>query len=70
MHYGRDMIHLGGNNLGFLDGHAAWISSEQIIDMAYEGDLDGLRTNQCPAAGIDWYTANFGALLPGMVFTH
>jgi prepilin-type processing-associated H-X9-DG protein len=34
--------HLGGSNLGFLDGHAAWISAEQILIRLYDGELEGL----------------------------
>ncbi len=34
--------HLGGSNLGFLDGHASWINSERIINMKREGDLEGV----------------------------
>jgi prepilin-type processing-associated H-X9-DG protein len=34
--------HLGGCNLGFLDGHAAWWASERIITAGAEGDLGGL----------------------------
>jgi prepilin-type N-terminal cleavage/methylation domain-containing protein/prepilin-type processing-associated H-X9-DG protein len=32
--------HLGGSNLGFLDGHAAWHQAEAIIAMADEGELE------------------------------
>jgi prepilin-type N-terminal cleavage/methylation domain-containing protein/prepilin-type processing-associated H-X9-DG protein len=34
--------HLGGVNLGFLDGHASWINSTALINRVAEGDLDGL----------------------------
>jgi len=27
--------HLGGVNIGFLDGHAAWINSQQLVERAY-----------------------------------
>jgi prepilin-type processing-associated H-X9-DG protein len=30
--YGR---HMGGVNLGFLDGHAQWMSSEAVINGTY-----------------------------------
>ncbi|UCC69246.1 MAG: type II secretion system protein [Armatimonadota bacterium] len=33
--------HLGGTNLGFLDGHAQWINSQMLINKAGEGDLEG-----------------------------
>ena len=32
--------HLGGVNLGFLDGHAAWILSERLLAKAGEGDYE------------------------------
>jgi prepilin-type N-terminal cleavage/methylation domain-containing protein/prepilin-type processing-associated H-X9-DG protein len=33
--------HLGGSNLGFLDGHAAWISAETLITRFAQGELKG-----------------------------
>jgi prepilin-type N-terminal cleavage/methylation domain-containing protein/prepilin-type processing-associated H-X9-DG protein len=36
--------HLGGVNLGFLDGHAAWINSIALINKVAEGDLDGISS--------------------------
>jgi len=48
--------HLGGVNLGFLDGHAAWIASESLINRFAEGDLQGASswgpTTQCSPT---WY---------------
>ena len=34
--------HLGGVNIGFLDGHAQWIHSEMWLNMAKEGELEGI----------------------------
>jgi prepilin-type N-terminal cleavage/methylation domain-containing protein/prepilin-type processing-associated H-X9-DG protein len=34
--------HLGGNNYGFLDGHAQWMSAEGFLNKVKEGDLDGV----------------------------
>ena len=34
--------HLGGVNLGYLDGHASWIHSEALIQKVSEGEIDGL----------------------------
>jgi prepilin-type N-terminal cleavage/methylation domain-containing protein/prepilin-type processing-associated H-X9-DG protein len=34
--------HLGGVNLGFLDGHAAWVNSESVISRFAAGTLTGL----------------------------
>ena len=35
--------HLGGVNLGFLDGHATWMNSELVVKMAAEGELAGVE---------------------------
>jgi len=32
--------HLGGVNLGFLDGHASWINSQSLINKVAEGDIE------------------------------
>jgi len=49
--------HLGGVNLGFLDGHAGWIGSEKLINLVKEGELQGISTSgpttQCSST---WYT--------------
>ena len=34
--------HMGGVNVGFLDGHAAWIHAERLVAMYREGDIEGL----------------------------
>ena len=34
--------HLGGVNIGFLDGHASWIASETLIRRLADGDLSGV----------------------------
>jgi prepilin-type N-terminal cleavage/methylation domain-containing protein/prepilin-type processing-associated H-X9-DG protein len=34
--------HLGGVNLGFLDGHASWINSEALITRVRDGDIAGI----------------------------
>jgi len=39
--------HLGGVNLGFLDGHATWISSERLIQAAADGDIRGTGKSFC-----------------------
>jgi len=40
--------HLGGSNIGFLDGHAKWLPAEQILDLAgvvgKPGQLKGMGT--------------------------
>jgi prepilin-type N-terminal cleavage/methylation domain-containing protein/prepilin-type processing-associated H-X9-DG protein len=34
--------HLGGVNIGFADGHATWVHSEQLIKKTVDGDIEGL----------------------------
>jgi prepilin-type processing-associated H-X9-DG protein len=34
--------HLGGSNLGFLDGHASWFLAERILTIASEDELGGI----------------------------
>ena len=44
--------HLGGVNLGFLDGHASWIRSEALLMKHKDGEVGGLttwRTSTCDA---------------------
>jgi len=48
--------HLGGVNLGFLDGHAAWWNSEKLIAVV----ADGLRAgDQMPMGLTHWGPASF-----------
>ncbi|MFB3882832.1 MAG: prepilin-type N-terminal cleavage/methylation domain-containing protein [Armatimonadota bacterium] len=39
--------HLGGSNVGFLDGHAAWMSWGAIKTGWMNGDLQGIGSNCC-----------------------
>ena len=48
--------HLGGVNLGFLDGHAAWWSSERLIAKVADGLRDG---DQSPMGLGHWGPASF-----------
>ncbi len=34
--------HLGGNNLGFLDGHAQWMDADTALTKVRDGDLQGM----------------------------
>jgi prepilin-type N-terminal cleavage/methylation domain-containing protein/prepilin-type processing-associated H-X9-DG protein len=34
--------HLGGVNLGFLDGHASWMNSQSVVTGVRDGDLSGI----------------------------
>jgi len=51
--------HLGGSNIGFLDGHAGWMPARRILSAYKEGDLEGLY-EYCPAGRYDYYVANCG----------
>ncbi len=60
--------HLGGDNLGFLDGHAAWLSAERILTMGREGDLTGLTMWCNGASTYQKYLQDCGDPEPGMAF--
>jgi len=53
--------HLGGVNLGFLDGHASWVASEGVLTRLRDGELSGVAswgpTSTCGA-----YDPNIGGL--------
>jgi len=34
--------HLGGTNVGFLDGHASWFNSDRLLSKYLDGELDGV----------------------------
>jgi len=36
-----DTRHMGGSNIGFLDGHASWINSERFLARVGEGEIQG-----------------------------
>ncbi len=40
--------HLGGNNLGYLDGHAQWMHAEAALVKIKEGDLEGIDSTGKP----------------------
>jgi len=37
--------HLGGVNIGFLDGHASWIASQMLLNRVRDGELFGLNNS-------------------------
>jgi prepilin-type N-terminal cleavage/methylation domain-containing protein/prepilin-type processing-associated H-X9-DG protein len=37
--------HLGGVNLGFMDGHAKWMPSDTLLGMVRDGQLEGLQNS-------------------------
>jgi prepilin-type processing-associated H-X9-DG protein len=62
--------HLGGINLGFLDGHAAWWPSMRVVTAGYEGELGGCFP-QCPNSSVELYRQVCGEEpQPGMKFLH
>jgi prepilin-type N-terminal cleavage/methylation domain-containing protein/prepilin-type processing-associated H-X9-DG protein len=60
--------HLGGSNIGFLDGHAAWFLAERILAMHREGELEGTEW-WCFTSVQDW-TEYCGEPTPHQVFLY
>ena len=59
----RGTRHLGGVNVGFLDGHAAWLKSQSIPAMYQDGQLEGLYVECISSSGgttREAYQANCG----------
>jgi prepilin-type N-terminal cleavage/methylation domain-containing protein/prepilin-type processing-associated H-X9-DG protein len=63
--------HLGGNNIGFLDGHAMWFPSKRILAMYEDGDILGIHQfcavsdresyiRDCGDPGDIWFILNKG----------
>jgi prepilin-type N-terminal cleavage/methylation domain-containing protein/prepilin-type processing-associated H-X9-DG protein len=61
--------HLGGVNIGFLDGHAAWWDSGRVIAAGYEGELEGIEP-RCPSGSVALYRQNCGEPTPDLKFLH
>jgi len=55
----RATRHLGGVNIGFADGHAAWIKSAAIGPAFAAGDFEGIDS-YCGADSMAWFQANCG----------
>ncbi len=53
--------HLGGVNLGFLDGHATWMMSKLLVAKYADGDIQGVHMDWAPTS--EW--ANFAECFPG-----
>jgi prepilin-type processing-associated H-X9-DG protein len=62
--------HLGGVNVGWLDGHASWVDSQRLIAMAEEGDLEAIGWVCAPYTSAEGYAENCGTPPPGMVFLY
>jgi prepilin-type N-terminal cleavage/methylation domain-containing protein/prepilin-type processing-associated H-X9-DG protein len=60
--------HLGGTNVGFLDGHASWINSDRLITMAREGDLEGPGGDHWGPVSdcMGWWGGTFASQYPGI----
>ncbi len=37
--------HLGGSNIGYLDGHASWINSQRLLEKVRDGEIFGLYSS-------------------------
>jgi len=61
--------HLGGVNVGFMDGHASWFNSERLLAKYAEGELAGV-SEYCPAASRALYTELCGEPPAGMAFLY
>ncbi len=63
--------HLGGNNIGFLDGHARWLPAERILAMADNRELQGIGT-VCGLWGTsrEGYLATCGTPPANVTFLH
>jgi len=46
--------HLGGVNVGFLDGHATWLNSEKLVNMVRDGDIEAGHTG-AEQMGLNWW---------------
>ncbi len=63
--------HLGGSNVGFLDGHAQWMQAEKIIAADDAGDLEGTYWYCEDAHSAELYRQNCGGEPPAdMIFLH
>jgi prepilin-type processing-associated H-X9-DG protein len=52
--------HLGGNNFGFLDGHARWMLADEFLTKVAERELDGFCGACIPGVVLDDGTAASG----------
>ncbi|MFB3880569.1 MAG: prepilin-type N-terminal cleavage/methylation domain-containing protein [Armatimonadota bacterium] len=59
--------HLGGVNIAFADGHAAWMKSQNICSAYDAGELEGIGLI-CSSTSLKGYTENCGTPEPGMSF--
>ncbi|MFB3883504.1 MAG: type II secretion system protein [Armatimonadota bacterium] len=67
--------HLGGSNLGFADGHAAWIAAQRLCTMSDDGDIEAVGWICSPGTSYEGYVnspdCGNGSQPPaGMTFLH
>jgi prepilin-type processing-associated H-X9-DG protein len=62
--------HLGGSNLGYLDGHASWMDSQRIISRFAEGEFSGGVDHWCTSGSRARYTESCGTPDPEMEFLY
>ena len=63
--------HLGGDNLGFLDGHASWLAAGTILAMHREGELECTYFWCAPCESPEAYRRECEAEPdPGMIFLY
>jgi len=63
--------HLGGTNLGFLDGHASWLAAGTILAMHREGELECTYFWCAPTESPEAYRQECGAEPdPSMIFLY
>ena len=62
--------HLGGNNVGWADGHASWVDATRFLAMSDDGDLEGIGAICSPETSAEGYRANCGDPPPGMIFLY
>jgi prepilin-type N-terminal cleavage/methylation domain-containing protein len=63
--------HLGGDNLGFLDGHASWLAAGTILAMHREGELECTYFWCTPCESPEAYRRECEAEPdPGMIFLY
>ncbi|MCJ7751682.1 MAG: DUF1559 domain-containing protein [Armatimonadetes bacterium] len=62
--------HLGGNNIGWADGHASWVDAQRFLAMSDDRDLEGVGGICSDYTSVEGYRANCGDPPPGMIFLH
>ncbi len=61
--------HLGGSNVGFMDGHARWFAAERLITLAAEEQIKGIYP-YCGGGTRALYEQNCGPVPDGVTFLY